>query len=286
MKERIIPLFRSRLREEVADIRDCSHGHEQAVFTVETSERKYVIKFPRPGNEVMIRREAYGCRLLEGKLPVPQVVATGPDYLIETWLPGEMLSQAKMTAAQAADVYGELGRAVRLLHGIETEGFGEMQLHGKGQHHRLSRHVGETARRHIPALQQTGLFSLSEIGALGGHLKRGLGCVGGESVLLHFDLLDANVLVRHGHVAGLIDFGDLSCGPRAYDLAKFYTEKEGTAHWENFLSGYGEAHLPEVEYFALLHLLYQIPYHQACGEEEKTERLAGLLRRILEKGRE
>ena len=103
-----------------------------------------------------------------------------------------------------------------------------------------------------------------------------------ESVLLHFDLQDTNVLVEGGELTGLIDFGDLSCGPRAYDLAKLYAETEGGEEFSHFLSGYGEADPAAVRYFALLHLLYQIPYFHAAGKAEEKMRRAAFLRRLVE----
>ena len=101
----------------------------------------------------MIAREAYACLLLGGRLPVPQTIATGEDFLIETWLPGKMLSEASLSEAEKAQAYRAWGRAVRTMHETATEGYGEMQPHRKGQYAHLHRHVGAIARRHLLPLR-------------------------------------------------------------------------------------------------------------------------------------
>jgi Ser/Thr protein kinase RdoA (MazF antagonist) len=281
MKDKIKFIFKTKLREEVTDVIDSSRGSEQQVFIVTTDEGCYVIKFPHVGNQLMLLREAYVCENFRGKLPTARIVLKGDGYLVETFIEGTRLSETSLTDEEAAEIYCALGQAVRTLHAQEMEGFGEMQPHRKGQHMKLNRHIGFVVRRDLPALRDTGLFTERELAALGVRIKRDLERIEGESRLLHFDLLDTNVLVKDGKLSGLIDFGDLSCGPCAYDLAKFYIEKEGTPHLAHFLAGYGEVPLPEIEYFALLHLLYELPYYHKQGPVEKTAHLAALLRRLL-----
>jgi Ser/Thr protein kinase RdoA (MazF antagonist) len=281
MQEKIILIFKNHLREEVLRISDSSRGNEQQVFIVETDRGMRVIKFPPTRDPGMAAREAYACTLLRGKIPVPEIVIRGDGFLIETFLPGEMLSEAQLTEEEQELVYAALGRAVRIMHTVEAEGYGEMQSHRKGLHAKLGRHIGHVSRQHLPPLGDTGLLSDRETALLVSSIKRGWERVGDESVLLHFDLLDTNVLTEAGRLTGLIDFGDLSCGPRAYDLAKFYIEKEATPHLAHFLSGYGETDIGEIEYFALLHLLYELPYYHAGGNMEKTVSLTALLRRLL-----
>lgn len=283
-EDEIVSIFKNKLGKDVIGIADCSHGAEQSVLIVETDGHdRYVIKIPHAGNEMMIAREIFACERLEDEIPVPRIIARGAGYLIESFLEGEMLSKAELSSASAEKVYAQLGKAVRHIHYAEMSGFGEMQPHGSGKHDKLARHVSAMARRDIPLLKETGIFTDREIAALHSHLKEKIRHLDHhESVLLHFDLLDTNVLVKDGELAGLIDFGDLGCGPRAYDLAKFYIEKRDTPHLASFLGGYGDIDMDEIEYFAVLHLMYEIPYYHV-HDRDKNARLIGMLRDLIGK---
>ncbi|MDD3006223.1 MAG: phosphotransferase [Candidatus Pacebacteria bacterium] len=102
-----------------------------------------------------------------------------------------------------------------------------------------------------------------------------------EAVLLHFDLIDINVLILNRAFGGLIDFDDLSCGPRAYDIAKLYIEKWGGEDFVSFLRGYGKADSKEIKYFTVCHLLYEIPYYNSVGNDCRSARLLKMLRGII-----
>jgi aminoglycoside phosphotransferase (APT) family kinase protein len=59
-------------------------------------------------------------------------------------------------------------------------------------------------------------------------------------VWLHGDLHPANILVSEGRISGVIDFGDITSGDPATDLAVAWMLLPGHCH-ETFLAAYGEA---------------------------------------------
>lgn len=270
----IISIFKDKLSEEVIGITDCSAGIEQTVKIVKTGQGKYIIKIPLKGNEAMVFREAFACEKMQGNKSVPRVILQERNYLIESLLEGRMLSKARLTAEERKNVYISLGKTVRKIHNIKMQGFGELQRNLQGKHQTLEQHTEFLLRKNIPLLRRTGLLSEEEINRVRSYLRiKRKETRRQESVLLHFDFTDPNVLVSDRIFSGLIDFGDLSCGPRAYDLAKLYIEKKGCEDFVNFLKGYGGMDPEEVEYFAVCHLLYEIPYYHSVGNDRRCAKL-------------
>ncbi len=279
MEERIRKIFQKELGAEVLRVADRSHGVEQAVFMVTTAGGEYIAKFPHPGNRAMLGREAFACQTLAGRLPAPQLVCWGRDFLIESCLSGRTLDRVRLAPADRARVYAEWGKAVRRLHAIPMQGYGELQTDRRGAFPTWEKHLGHLLRRDLGALERTGLLKKEELAVVRRYLAAARGIAVEPVRLLHFDLLDSNVLVHEKRFAGLIDYGDLSAGPRAYDLGKLYIEKAGSPDWENFLAGYGKVDMRSVEYFAAVHLLYEIPYYRE-HQPHRARKLAARLRHL------
>jgi len=285
--DNIVAIFKDRLFEDVVRIIDCSFGIEQMVKIVKTKKNIYIIKIPLQGNEMMILREGFACEKLRGCKIVPQVILKEKRYLIESFLEGKMASKIRFSAEEKKSVYISLGKTVRRIHKIKMQGFGVLQKDLEGKDLTLERHIDFLLRKNMPLLRKTGLLSEKEIKRVRDYLKVGLKFINQqESVLLHFDILDSNMLVSGGALSGIIDFGDLSCGPRAYDIAKFYIEKKDSEDFTNFLNGYGKVESMEVEYFAVCHLLYEIPYYHSIGNGRKCVKLLRLLEKIISNDKE
>jgi aminoglycoside phosphotransferase (APT) family kinase protein len=60
-------------------------------------------------------------------------------------------------------------------------------------------------------------------------------------VWLHGDLHPANILVHHGQLSAVIDFGDLTSGDPATDLSVAWMLFPEAAHREVFWDAYGQA---------------------------------------------
>ena len=60
-----------------------------------------------------------------------------------------------------------------------------------------------------------------------------------KSYFLHGDISYNNVIVSNNKINGIIDFGDIICGPIEYDLSLFYL-KIDDENWKNFIKGYNK----------------------------------------------
>jgi aminoglycoside phosphotransferase len=284
LDDEIIRIFKNKLSEEVILITDCSAGIEQIVKIVKTKQSKYVIKIPLKGNEAMVFREIFACEKMLGEKNIPGIFSRGRNYLIESFIEGKMLSKARLASEDKKNVYVSLGKVVRKIHNIKMWGVGELRRNLRGEHQTLDCHIEFLLRKNVPLLRKTGLLSEEEIVGIRNYLIMRLNKINRqESVLLHFDLTDSNVLVSGSTFSGLIDFGDLSCGPRAYDIAKLYIEKKGSEDFTNFLKGYGQADLGEIEYFTVCHLLYEIPYYHSVSNDRRCAKLLKMLDDIVSK---
>ena len=279
----ILSIFQNKLSEKVISITDCSNGIEQIVKIVETAKKKYVIKYPLEGNESMIFNESFACRKLNGNIFVPKIIFEGNNYLIESFIGGQTLNKIKHLK-ETKKIYISLGKMIRKIHNIQMQGFGELQINGKGKHLKFADHIQFFLKEEIPLLKKTKLFNKKEIDSLLEYIKVNLNFINqNESVLLHCDLIDSNILVENSKISGIIDFGDAGCGLMSYDLAKIYIENDGNANFSNIMKGYGEniVNIKEIEYFSIFHLIYMIPYYYSINEKEKYTKLLKLLNKIV-----
>ena len=86
--------------------------------------------------------------------------------------------------------------------------------------------------------------------------------------------------INNNKVVGILDFGDLSAGPPAYDLARLFINHYEDEMFDYFLKGYGKINLEEVKYFVVISLLWLIPY---CNEISKDKKKIELGLKILKK---
>lgn len=165
-------------------------------------------------------------------LPVPAPVRVGePSELFEhtwsvvRWVQGEPADREPITDADSADALGEFLRALHheAPDGVSVTERGAPRLVSQADFERwlavLGDHPGVEGAREV--WQQ----------ALAAPVWRG------PPQFVHADLHPANVVVRDGSLAGVIDFGDLGAGDPAADLSAAWILLPGTAV-ERFLGVY------------------------------------------------
>lgn len=264
LKNKIITIFKEKLNEKIIAITDSSKGIEQTVKIVTTEKNKYILKIPHQGKSLMLYREDFVCNYCKHSL-LPKIILKNNTYLIESFIDGKNLGQVKLSAKNSLELYRELGKNIKKIHQIKMTGFGELQKNGKGQHKTPLEHVGHVLKTNLLPLSKRKVFDKAITKNIKEFIYKNIQLFSPEkSVLLHFDLIDGNILVKDNKLAGIIDFGDASCGPAEYDLAKLYIEKPPKIFTE-IINGYGEKsiEMKKIKYFAVLHLLYMLPYFYA-----------------------
>src|SRR5579871_6656110 len=213
-------LVRALLREQHPDLaglelRDVAGGWDNQLWRLGA---ELAVRLPRTGRApALLRTEQKWLPVLAGRLtlPAPTPVRTGePSYLFEhtwtvvRWVEGEPADRAPITRADAAQ---SLARFLRALHqqapadapanptrGIPLAG---MRDEADGCFEVIAGDRNADAARAAWA---------KAVAAPAWH---------GAPTWLHGDLHPANVVVRDGMLAGVIDFGEMCAGDPATDLS-------------------------------------------------------------------
>ncbi|MEV8371423.1 aminoglycoside phosphotransferase family protein [Kribbella sp. NPDC056861] len=194
-------------------------GNETFRLRTEAGETLYY----KSGAEAAMAAEAWACgRARQAGVLTPEVVETGPGYLIERAVAGEPSS--------SEGVLEQAGAQLRLLHEVAGEGFGFL-------HEGLSADWVSVFRE-----------PLDELGVLAGivddELVRRLralrfpdGLAEVEPRLLHGDLHPRHIYAEGNQLSGFIDWGDVAFGDPLFDLGRF--SRAGPGATEALLRGYG-----------------------------------------------
>jgi aminoglycoside phosphotransferase len=284
IEKKIKQTIKEELSEDVVDITDSSNGIEQNVYIVQTCKNKYIAKFPKKGNEIMIFREEFACNNLKQFDFLPKLIYVNDNFLIESFLEGESLWHKKRKNEVSKSFWKDFGRAVSKIHTVKIDGYGEITEKGKGKFESWEEFLEGflSASYTITALRKTELLNEEEIQDILDFITKNssLGTEN-EMCLLHFDLIEGNVLLKDNEFASIIDFGDISSGAREFDLGKLYLEEKGQ-NFDNFLIGYGKKSIDieKVHYFAVLHLLYVIPHFFGRKDIKKCKEMIEILKEI------
>ncbi|WP_172300105.1 aminoglycoside phosphotransferase family protein [Pseudoruegeria sp. HB172150] len=190
-------------------------GTENALFRLGES---HAVRLPiRPGAADSMAREIRWLPHLVPHLPLasPGLVHAGTatdaypyPWIVQHWLPGDDAATTPpddLTAA--ADTLAGL---IRALHAIPVPV--PAPSGGRG---------GPLVTRDEPfaaALTQSTGLTDTERAAAHWQAARAVPAWQGAPVWIHGDLIPANLLVRDGRIAGLLDFGAMGVGDPAYDL--------------------------------------------------------------------
>jgi len=277
---KIIELFENSLKETVTKIDDKSKGADQIVKIIETALEKYIIKFPK--KKIVNFREIYACEKLEGKVPVPKIVFKTEDFLIEEYLDGGDLDELKLSDSGTKKVYFQLGGFLKEIHKVKTKGFGFIGFDGNGEFKNLRKRAYQGFEENFRYFKEEKLLTLTEIEKAKKYFENnGFYLNSNESVLLHFDYEDWNIRVKNNIIIGILDFGDLSAGPRAYDLARPFISYYGTKKFDYFIRGYGEIDLKEVEFYAAVRLVWMIAHHHYIKNKKDVEKKLKIFRKLI-----
>lgn len=281
MGEKIPEIFMKEFKEEIVEIIEVSKGVDQTVKIVRTRNSVYVMKVPNKHLEI-IQRECIACEKLRGLVLVPEIVARTNQYIIEKFIVGEDLDEVLLKENTRKKIYKELGQLLRKIHSVPMKGYGFIGMDGNGEYFTLKERVYCNRKEDLNYFDEEKLLTQDEMKRLKNYLDRtDFYADSKESVLLHFDFEDWNIRINKDEVVGILDFGDLSAGPKAYDLARPFISHYLDGMFEYFIEGYGKIDMNEVKYYAVVSLLWIIPYHCGKGDKKNVEKGLKILREIV-----
>ncbi|MBU0898784.1 MAG: aminoglycoside phosphotransferase family protein [Nanoarchaeota archaeon] len=278
--ERIKNIIREKIGDDVLEITVNSRGSDQTVYIVTAKNSNYVIKFPK--NDTLLFRQGFAYDNLHNIIPMPKILATGEDYLVESFIEGDDLDSIQSTPSESENIYFELGSILKKIHSKKMEGFGIVLPEGRGKYKNMREFVNSWFTKKINDLENTGLLLNNQIGEVRRLLNSNY-LDSDTSVLLHNDFNDPNIRVKNGKVTGIIDFGDLYAGPPSYDLVGLLLSHYSDGKFEHFLDGYGrDIDSDEIDFFSKLNLTWIIPYHHNLDNNEKTNKYLEAMKYFFE----
>jgi aminoglycoside phosphotransferase (APT) family kinase protein len=247
-----------------------------------------------------LKREQTVLSRLRGRVPVPELVASGLDdllgeYVIQTWVPGRTLLSAWLDNPDVATREWWLQQWTAALRAIHEERFlhpGEL-IDGRLKESSTWRsYVEGRIRKRLDLLMRVPAMDREFILAAERYLRRqGSVLEDGPFCLIHRDMHFGNVVVDGPHLTGILDFELAEVGPPDYELDTLYrfltwpaafgepgqasqlTPARFASVWVRLKRGY-----PEL--FAVRNLrerlaLYALDYHLSCLIQAYSGRWAG-----------
>jgi len=161
-----------RLDTKIQRVTDKTKGCNQVVKVVETNSGKYVIKFPHDPSEVY--RTVFAYERLKDMVPIPRVVDSTEDYVIELYIEGDDLDEVTLDYSTARQVYSELGSILKRIHTVQGEGFGLLQEGGRGTFGSIRESVQSLFDGDNPleGLENIGLVQARELSMIASYLEK------------------------------------------------------------------------------------------------------------------
>jgi aminoglycoside phosphotransferase (APT) family kinase protein len=256
-------LILDKLDAKVIEIKEDSSGCDQYVWIITTSNpehRKIVLKKPKNEEYFRIIREVIACKKFhELDILVPTLEYWDEEILIETYIEGTQLDKIDLDINAKNELFFELGKILRKIHNIQTEGFGMVK--SKELIGGSSSVIDDSGfLRELRNLEQTKLFSSEDIQSIKTHYETSKKLVrGNKSVLLHADFADSNILITPDQEIALIDFADLSVGNPMQDFAYMYETYNDTKEFQALIEGYQDAEKEEIAFFTFCRFMWLIP---------------------------
>ncbi len=268
------------LSEKIIKINDTSKGIDQKVKIIETTTKKYIVKIPK--EKIMNYRENFACTKLKNKIPIPKIVYYSENILIENYIDGTEFNKTKLTSEEKTLIYFKLGQYLKKINKIKTEGFGFITKKGKGEFKTLRQSVYPKLQSNLHKIKKGNILSNKDLEKINIFFQQNDFYLNStESFLLHFDYEDYNIKIKNNRITGILDFGDLSSGPKAFDLARMYIKLYKSKMLESFLKGYGKINQKEIIFFSVVTTINFIAYFIKKRDIQKIKKYLKILKTFI-----
>lgn len=178
-----------------------------------------------------LRREAALLPRLAGRVPAPELVASGLDenlgeYLIQSWMPGQSLLRAWLRNPDVATRewwIRQWAAAIRSLHEERFPGPGPLAEGGLKPFPSWRAYIESRIRRRIDQLMRVPAVDRQLVLAAERYLRRHAPALeDGPFCLIHRDLHFGNALVEGPQLTAILDFELAESGPPDYELDTIY----------------------------------------------------------------
>lgn len=147
---------------------------------------------------------------------VPKLIAHGEEgkkwaYKISTRMPGDSWLHCEPSRDQQITVFSELGRQLKMVHALPVE-------------NTLIERLDNFEDLDVKLAAQNSALPKQLINQIDGFLAA---LPPFDSVLVNSDIVLMHIFINHGHLSGIIDWGDAAITDRHYELGKLCLEVPG-----------------------------------------------------------
>jgi len=259
-ESQIAQIFQDELNQQVISVIDKSKGVDQEVKIIQTKSNKFVIKIPYKEKDKVLK-EIVATKLCSEKgIPVPKIIYSTNEFLIETCIDGVDLDDLKTSKKNYEQIYFQIGKLTKIIHSIKGKNFGSVNQNKLiGNYNSQKKAHLKRILAEIKRLENLNYYSKEKIKKIKKYFKTNETILNTkQSVLLHSDITDSNIIVKNNKVTGIIDFGDLSVGPAMQDFTFMYIDHFGDYKFKKLLEGYAENNFKEIEFYAFCTICWLI----------------------------
>jgi aminoglycoside phosphotransferase (APT) family kinase protein len=274
-------VFEKNIKKTIQKIEDKSKGCDQIVKIITTKDnKKYVVKIPN--HPKYNYREKIACEKLKKLKIIPKIIYFNKKYIIQEYVEGKDIDEIKIPLTKIKKVYLDIGQILKQIHTVKINGFGKITEKGVSKYKNFEKWMYfEFIYKNLKYIEEEKILSKIQIEKLNKYLKENKPSLKSkDSVLLRFDYEESNIKIKNNKITGIIDFGDLSAGPKEFDLVRPYINYYGSKKYDYFIEGYGEINKKRLEYFVVLSLFWMIPYARSRNKK-RYERHVKMLKEII-----
>ncbi len=238
----------------VKEIKENHKGFDNMVYIVETSGGRLVVKFPTKQKRSKVLSEAWALRQWTRLgVPVPKVLDTGRDYIIEEFVPGKQMGEADLSPTQTREVMEDLGRFAKKMHSVRTRKFGYLIEEGVGGNETWTDFMDPFFKKIMTQLKVNRIVDDKTLNrAMNFYVRNSEGPLEFDDPrLVHADLTQSNIVVDKGSIRGIIDATSAISGDPMFDVAVVNQNCYGTDLIDSFVQGYGKIDDERVLFYSL-----------------------------------
>lgn len=255
-------IFNDIIGDDIRTVKDKSKGANHYVYIFFCEKGNYVMRLPRRGQKSKLLYEAWAFEEWRKRHAlVPRLYAADECYILEEYIDGIELADLKLLSTEKEAVYKDVGKQVKKLHSVKTQGYGPWDRFGVGKYLSWESYLTEDFENNMKEIFRTDFLSKSSEKKMRDYFysnKEYMQCL--DPRLLHNDLSETNIIIKDMKVNGMIDGSDCISGDPLYDLAVLYYNNRKAFTY--VMDGYGKVDRDRIIFYCFYHMMWLLNYHR------------------------
>jgi len=282
--KQLLELLKRRFPSENFKILGKKDSYDHKVFFLEKRGRKIVLKIPKRDRSKLLN-EARAFRVWHGAgAKVPEVLSLDPKlcFLIETCLGVGMHGEHLKLSGQGIEMI-ELGKEVKKMHSVKINPSRYFNENRMGKNRSWKEYIDSDFYGNLNSIRKAAFIPEHYLSRLILYYSKNKKLLNLKIIsLIHGDLQPDNILVKNGHLIGIVDGADSLIGDPMYDLGFLYKRDYPKEKYFNlFKRGYGKVDMRKIRLYFLTILLFQINFYKIDKNKEEFKRNVMLLKYFI-----